>query len=173
MTNIRPAIDQDVPLLPEIERSSGEIFRQWPGLEWIADDDIQSEEQHHALNAYGVAQAAELQGHGVVGFLNGEMMTGALHIWQIAVHRDWQRRGIGRQLIEAAEQLAAGHGVHALTLTTFRKVAWNERYYQRLGFVTLDRETVPPELQAILDAEVQAGLPAAQRCTMRKTLQSL
>ncbi|MCT8266852.1 GNAT family N-acetyltransferase [Afifella sp. JA880] len=170
MTSIRPARDSDVALLPEIERSSGEIFRQWPGLEWIADDDVQSQEQHRALIAGGVAFVAELQGHGVVAFLNGEMAADALHVWQIAVHREQQGRGIGRELMEVAQQSATHHRVNGLTLTTFRQVPWNEPYYQRLGFITLNREEVTPWLKAVLDAEERAGLPASQRCAMRKSL---
>lgn len=170
MISIRPARDCDAPALPEVERSSGEIFRQWPGLEWIADDDVQSEEQHRALIAGGVAFIAELNGHSIVAFLNGEMTADALHVWQIAVHREQQGRGIGRELIQAAQQLAIDRGASALTLTTFRKVPWNEPYYQRLGFVTLNQENLTPRLKTILDAEERAGLPMAQRCAMRKLL---
>jgi GNAT superfamily N-acetyltransferase len=170
MLSIRPANDCDVALLPEIERSSGEIFRQWPGLEWIADDDVQSEEQHRVLIADGVAFVAELQDYGIAAFLNGQVTPDALHIWQIAVHRDQQGRGIGRKLMEAAQQFAADHGINALTLTTFREVPWNELYYQRLGFITLDCEDLDPWLKAVLDAEERAGLPATQRCAMKKLL---
>jgi GNAT superfamily N-acetyltransferase len=170
MMTIRPARDCDAPGLPGIERSSGEIFRQSPGLEWIADDTVQSEEQHRALIATGVAFVADLPGHGIAAFLNGEVMPDALHIWQIAVHRDRQGRGIGRKLIEAAEQFAADHEIPALTLTTFRDVPWNEPYYQRLGFVTLERGDLGSRLRAVLDAEEQAGMPAARRCAMRKPL---
>jgi len=170
MTSIRFANDRDVSVLPEIERSSGEIFRQWPGLEWIADDAVQSKERHLALIADGVAFVAELQGHGIVAFLNGEMTPEALHIWQMAVHRDQQRRGIGRKLMGAAQRFAADRGIDALSLTTFRDVPWNEPYYQRLGFITLDCEELNPRLKAILDAEERAGLPATKRCAMKKPL---
>ena len=170
MMNIRPAKARDASLLPEIERSSGEIFRQWPGLEWIADDTVQSAERHRALIAEGLALVAEVQGFGIAAFLNGEVTPDALHIWQIAVHRDRQRQGIGRQLIEAAGRFAADRGLDAVTLTTFREVPWNEPYYQRLGFVTLDGEDLGPRLRAVLNSEGQAGIPMAQRCAMRKLL---
>lgn len=170
MLSIRPATDCDAALLPEIERSSGEIFRQLPGLAWIADDKVQSEKQHRALIADGLAIVADVQGFGIAAFLNGEVTPDAVHIWQIAVHRDQQSQGIGRKLIEAAQQFAADHGIHALTLTTFREVPWNEPYYQRLGFVTLDDEDLGPRLRAVLNAEGQAGIPLEQRCAMRKLL---
>ncbi|WP_353860265.1 GNAT family N-acetyltransferase [Azospirillum formosense] len=170
MIRIRPATPCDAPALPGIERSSGTIFRQWAGLEWIADDDVQSEERHHTLIADGVAFVAELPGHGPAAFLNGSVTPDALHIWQVAVHRDRQGQGLGRQLIDAAQGYAVDHGVPSLTLTTFRAVPWNEPYYRRLGFVTLDDGQLGPRLRAVLDAEKQAGLPIAQRCAMRKML---
>src|SRR5690606_12878830 len=141
MMRIRKTTNQDTPLLPEIERSSGELFRQYPGLQWIADDDVQSEAQHQAFVAEGVALVAELEG-AVVGFLTGSLEPDALHIWQIAVGRTHQRRGIGRKLIEAAQQLAVDHAPIALTLTTFRDVPWNEPYYQKLGIKTLDERDI-------------------------------
>ncbi|CAO3449906.1 putative acetyltransferase [Azospirillum argentinense] len=170
MIRIRPTSPCDVPALPGIERSSGEIFRQWAGLEWIADDDVQSEDRHRALIADGVACVAEMEGSGIAAFLNGTVCPDALHIWQVAVHREHQGRGIGRRLIEAAQRHAADHGIPSLTLTTFRVVPWNEPYYQRLGFITLDDARLGPRLKAVLDAEQQAGLPIAQRCAMRKML---
>lgn len=170
MISIRPTCDRDAALLPEIERSSGHIFRQWPGLEWIADDQVQLEQQHRALIVDGVAFVAELEGQGVVAFLNGEMTAEALHIWQVAVHREHQGRGVGRELMEVAQRLATDSGTNALTLTTFRQVPWNEPFYQRLGFVTLDRDDLTPRLKAVLEAEERAGLPATQRCAMKKWL---
>jgi len=160
-------------LLPEIERSSGELFRQAPGLEWIADDTVQSADQHRALIATGLALVAEVDGFGLAAFLNGEATADALHLWQIAVHRDQQRRGIGRSLIEAAQRYAADRGIDALTLTTFREIAWNEPFYRKLGFVTLEEADLSPRLRALLTAEGRAGMPLARRCAMRKCLLSV
>ncbi|KAA5604649.1 GNAT family N-acetyltransferase [Roseospira marina] len=167
---IRPAIPADASHLPGIERRSGVLFRQWPGLEWIADDTVQSEERHRSLIADGVAFVAADDDGGLVGFLNGAEAADALHLWQIAVDPDHQRRGLGRALIGAAEQAAAARRIRALTLTTFRDVPWNEPYYRTLGFVTLDRASLCPWLTAVLEAEGRAGLPAALRCAMRKRI---
>jgi GNAT superfamily N-acetyltransferase len=170
MISIRAALDRDADKLPDIERSSGAIFREWPGLEWIADDGVQSLDQHLDLISHGIALVADEQGFGIAGFLNGEVAPDALHLHQIAVHRDRQGRGIGRQLIEAAQQIGAQRGVNALTLTTFRDVPWNEPYYQRLGFRTLQNENLNQRLRTILETERLAGLPLEKRCAMIKTL---
>ena len=170
MICIRVASGRDADALPDIEHSSGEIFRRWAGLEWIADDDVQTPDQHRALISRGVALVAEEQGRGAIGFLNGEIAPDALHICQIAVRRDRQGRGIGRRLIEAAQQIAVQRGANSLTLTTFREVPWNELYYQRLGFRTLQDDALNQRLRNILESERQAGLPMGQRCAMVKPL---
>jgi GNAT superfamily N-acetyltransferase len=170
MIAIRTASRGDAAALPDIERSSGVIFAQWPGLEWVATDDLQSEDQHRLLMSRGLALVAERRQHGIVAFLNGEFAADELHIWQIAVHQDHQGQGIGRRLIDAACRIAREKGARALTLTTFRDVPWNEPYYRRLGFQMFADDAVPPRLRGILDKETQAGLPPKQRCAMRMQL---
>ena len=170
MIHIRAATERDACGLPEIERSAGAAFRTWAGLEWIADDAVQSPDQHRALVAHGVALVAEVQAGEIAGFLNGELAPDALHIWQVAVRHDQQGRGIGQRLMEAVQPLALQRGVNSLTLTTFRDVPWNEPYYQRLGFRTLQEGELNQRLKGILAREAQAGLPVEQRCAMRKSL---
>jgi hypothetical protein len=60
MLTIRPAIEVDADLLPEIERSSGELFRQITQLAWIADDDVQSATRHREIIQQGTAWVAFL-----------------------------------------------------------------------------------------------------------------
>ena len=170
MITIRATSDGDAELLPEIERSSGTLFRDWAGLEWIADDRVQSPEQHRTLVYTGVSLVAEDHAHRIVGFLNGEMAPDALHIYQVAVHPGHQRQGIGRRLIERAQEIAAEHGVNVLTLTTFRDVPWNQPYYLRLGFETMPDAALNARLRAVLDRERAAGLPSEQRCAMIRRL---
>lgn len=178
--HIRPAQAGDARWLPPVERSSGAIFRAVPGLEWIADDAVQPEARHRALIAGGhawVAVAADARDDGdapgaarPVGFLNGERFGTELHLWEAAVHRDWQRRGIGRALVEAARLHAGRLGLSALTLTTFRAVRWNEDFYRSLGFVRVEETALSPRLRAVLEAEAEAGLPRARRCAMRQVI---
>ncbi len=166
MISIRAASERDADDLPEIERSSGAVFREWPGLEWIADDTVQSADQHRALIAQGVALVAKDEEAGAVGFLNGELTPDGLHIWQIAVHHDWQGQGIGRRLIAAVRQVAEERGAKALVLTTFKDVPWNEPYYRRLGFHTLAEGAITTRLLKVLENEGKAGIPVELRCAM-------
>ena len=165
MIKIEIADTSDAQFLPDIERSSGEAFRHLPSLAWIADDDVQSLERHSELIELGQAWVARSD-QGIVGFLSAERFVNSLHIWQMAVHSDFQKKGIGCALIVQAKQAAASAGLTNLTLTTFRHVAWNEPFYASCGFRTLKPNDLCERLKATLDAEERAGLPLDQRCAM-------
>ncbi|KAG8406539.1 hypothetical protein J3459_018680 [Metarhizium acridum] len=175
MLTIRPATPADAPLLPAVEQSAGQAFRQIYDLAWVADDSGQSVKRHLTLIAQGVAWVAletDLTHQEVlVGFLNGEILDGNLHIWEVSVDKDHQGKGIGRALMAQAKKWAAEQQLPFVTLTTFRNVPWNERFYKSIGFVTLDDGEVTAALRRVLDAEVRDGLPAERRCAMRLSLQ--
>lgn len=166
---IRFATLADTSLLPDIERSSGEAFRDIADLAWIADDDVTSAERHAALVDRGTVWAATGPDGTLVGFLSAELQQNALHIWQMSVLSDQQRKGIGRALIGSAEGWADINQLTALTLTTFCNVAWNAPFYQSCGFKIINPER-HPMLLATLEAERRAGLPFEQRCAMLKPL---
>jgi GNAT superfamily N-acetyltransferase len=165
MLTIRPAIETDADLLPEIERSSGELFRHIPGLAWIADDGVQSVARHLEFIREGTAWVALSDTGAIIGFLNAEVHDSALHIWQMSVHSDYQKRGAGRGLLLAAKRWAEANTLSSLTLTTFRDVPWNAAFYETCGF-ELANSDASPMLSKTLAAEEQAGLPIDQRCAM-------
>ncbi|CPQ40710.1 acetyltransferase [Bordetella pertussis] len=70
----------------------------------------------------------------------------------------------------AACLAAAAAGLPAITLTTFRDLPWNQPFYARLGFATLQADGLNVRLQAILAREASLGLPAARRCAMRREI---
>jgi len=168
--HIRLAVPGDGPLLTAIEQSAGERFRSIPDIAWVADGDSRPPERYQALIAAGATWVA-LDGNGAaVGFLCGEPVGDALHIWELGVVLERQNQGFGRALIAHAMDYARANGLPSVTLTTFRAVPWNEPAYRRAGFVTLSDEDLDPRLAALLDAEDAAGLARATRCAMRRAL---
>jgi GNAT superfamily N-acetyltransferase len=162
---IRNARAEDATVLPDVERSAGQAFLSIPDLAWIADDDVQSVARHLALIAGGYAWVA-VENETPIGFISAEKTEDALHIWELSVHADFQGRGIGRALIARAAGVAKADGLSAVTLTTFRDVAWNEPFYKSLGFQTLPADAMPKRIQVILDDEAAHGLPRERRCGM-------
>lgn len=90
-----------------------------------------------------------------VGFVCLELVDGIPHIWQLSVHPEHGRKGLGRVLVLAACDWARGRGFEAITLTTYRDVPWNGPFYESLGFVALD--ALPPGLRAIRQHERAVG----------------
>ncbi|WDZ78566.1 GNAT family N-acetyltransferase [Ensifer adhaerens] len=170
MTLIRPTREDDATLLPEIERSSGALFREVPDLAWIADDDVQSAEAHVDFLRNGLSLVAVDEHDRPLGFLCAASAEGVLHIWQLAVLQESQGRGLGRALMLAAIAHAHAHLFAAVTLTTFRDLKWNDHFYRTLGFATLAGDELDARLVQILANEAAHGLRPERRCAMRLTL---
>lgn len=164
---IRLAEIKDAGLLPVIERSAGERFRQIPELAWIADGDDLPIEHHLRLIAQRTSWVFVDPQDRPIAFLSAEVLAEELHIWEVSVRLERQGAGIGRKLIQQAIQEAKVRGCAAITLTTFRHVTWNEPFYARLGFKTLDNQEAGDRLNQILRSEIKRGFPAERRCAMR------
>jgi len=169
---IRLTRAEDAAYLPAVEISAGEAFRTVPGLEWIADgDDILSVEQHTQYIDQGAAWVAETKGQ-CVGFVAAECNAeeNCLHIWELSVESDYQGKGVGRKLLDAAREYALDKGLLAITLTTFRELVFNEGFYQKLGYRTLTENELSQRLNNILTGEAESGLPRERRCAMELRL---
>ena len=105
-----------------------------------------------------------------VAYLMAELLDGDGHIAQVSVHPLHARQGIGAALIDQAAAWAAGQGARALTLTAFSNVPWNGPYYERLGFVPLADDDLPPGLKAVRAQEIARGLDRWPRAAMRREL---
>lgn len=165
--HVRPTTAGDAAALPAIERSAGEAFRSIPGLGWIADDDVLSEESHIGYARSSTSWVAVDEAERPIGFLAAQRIGEDLHIWAFAVRHDKQGRGTGRALVDAAIAHARLLCLTAVTLTTFRDVPWNEPFYAGMGFEALDRDRMGERLAGILRREVEYGLPGERRCAMR------
>ncbi|TGS10822.1 N-acetyltransferase [Mesorhizobium sp. M2E.F.Ca.ET.209.01.1.1] len=170
MITIRPARAEDAGALPSIEQSAGEAFRTIPELAWLADGDNISAERHRALIAGGACWVAAEEKGRPVGFLSAGIEGDALHISELDVRLDRQGSGIGRALLERAVADARRRGLVAVTLTTFRAVAWNAPFYRKFGFRILEGAEIDGRLTGLLGDEAEHGMPSDQRCAMRLDL---
>jgi GNAT superfamily N-acetyltransferase len=107
-----------------------------------------------------------------VGFALGQLHGDTLHLHEIDVHPDHGRRGLGRRLIAALCAEAAARGCAAVTLSTFRDIAWNGPFYASLGFAALDEAELTPALRELRAHEARAGLPIERRVCMIRPVAS-
>lgn len=143
---IRGGRPEEFAALRRIEIVADRMFES-VGIGPFTNDD---DEDH-----FDKAALVLVAGEPPVGFVRVELVDGIPHIWQLSVHPDHARRGLGRSLVEATSAWAGSQGFDAVTLTTYRDVPWNGPFYASLGFVTMDDLT--PELSAIRDHERAIG----------------
>lgn len=163
--SLRLARPADAAAMPAIEAAAASAFAAVPELAGVDFSAGRSEQDFARLIRRGHCLAAHV-GEVMAGFLVAEPFRRELHIWEMDVLPAYQRRGIGAGLVRAAQIDARNTGFRALTLTTFRDVAWNAPFYARLGFDEVTAIDAHPRLAGELANEVDDGMPATRRCAM-------
>ncbi|MBB4688662.1 GNAT family N-acetyltransferase [Amycolatopsis jiangsuensis] len=161
---IRLATPTDLPLLTELERAAGAVFRD-VGMAAIADDEPASPEQLAVFQTGGRCWVYEEDAR-PAGYVLAAEVDGFGHVEQVSVRPEHTGRGLGRRLIDTVGEWAVAGGLPGLTLTTFTDVPWNGPYYARLGFCPLPPEEQGPHLRAIRQAEIDRGLDRWPRMAM-------
>ena len=163
--SLRLARPDDADQMPRIEAAAAELFASDPELAELGLDAGKTPPEFRRLIRRGHCLVAHV-GEEMAGFLASEPFTRELHIWEMDVDPRFQKRGIGAGLLRACQIDARNSGFKALTLTTFRDVAWNAPFYARLGFEEVTALDAHPRLAGELANEVDDGLPAERRCAM-------
>lgn len=168
---IRQAQIADADFLPEIERSAVQTFAADPSLHFILDMPVMFAEQHRDFMQKGHVLVAECDGV-LGGFLVAEAMPdeNRLHVWELSVHQNFQRRGLGRRLLDAAADIAKAQGCTSLSLTTFGDVPWNRPFYESCGYQVLPVSEYNARFRSIAELEESIGLPIERRVAMIRTL---
>ena len=167
--HLRLARPEDAPHMPPIEARAAKLFEQVEGLAGIVGQQTVPAERLLRYIRKGHCLVAHVGG-AMAGWLVNEPFGRELHIWEFNVDPAFQRGGIGSGLLRACLIDATNSGFKAVTLTTFRDVAWNAPFYARLGFEEVTALDAHPRLAGELAVEVDSGLPADRRCAMIRFL---
>jgi GNAT superfamily N-acetyltransferase len=109
------------------------------------------------------AIAVLVVGNPPVGFCALEELDGQGHVEGLYVIPESGRRGLGRDLLEAACEAARAEGFTRVTLVTFADVPFNAPFYLRASFRVARDDELGDELRAIVEGEVASGLAALGR----------
>ncbi|MCK5748946.1 MAG: GNAT family N-acetyltransferase [Oricola sp.] len=164
---LRPAAPEDIPVMQAIERDAARAFIPI-GYDFCVGP-AREDWEHRKGIAEGAALIAECGGE-PAGFILLWPVDGHGHIVELSVALGFQKRGLGRALIDAGETWARGAGFGAITLTTFRDVSWNAPWYRALGYRDFEPGGGDAELAAIIAAEAAHGFHARPRTVMKKAL---
>jgi len=165
---IRPARPEDLAGLPDIERRAAQRFVGY-GLPEVASGDVTAASVLKQAQADGRLWVA-LTGESAAGFAYATLEGSRAHLEEVDVLPEHGRRGIGAALVRTVLAWARERRSTEITLVTFRDVPWNEPYYGRFGFESLQREELDAELLALLAHDAQRGLDPTRRTVMRLTL---
>lgn len=162
---IRPARADDLPQLPDVERSAAKLFAGTELAHLVDGPTTAMRELERGCEAGSLWVAVDPD---AVGFLVGATISGWLHLQELSVAAHSQRRGYGAALMKAAIAAAPGLGVTRLSLVTDRWLPWNAPFYARLGYseIAAADPGVPAWLAAKLHHVEGSGLGPARRCIM-------
>src|SRR5687767_14971302 len=132
----------------------------------ITDHDPPAVEE---LAAAPAVLVAEVDG-AVVGYARIELVDDQAHLEQLSVLPDHGGQGIGTALLDAVCDWARARGDGAVTLTTFREVAFNAPLYEKRGFAEVPEPVWPPGMRSLIAEEAAHGLDPAQRVVMRRPI---
>jgi ribosomal protein S18 acetylase RimI-like enzyme len=149
---VRRAESGDLPLLADIERTADRLFGSL-GIVFPPGPTVVEEAIEAGAEIY-------VAGSPPIGFAAVQERDDDTHLEQIAVHADHGRQGIGGLLLGQVLEHAVARGSAGVTLITFRDVPWNGPWYARQGFTELPEERYGPEIRALWQAEIDAGLHA-------------
>ena len=135
---LRPLLPADTPMLAanfraSIEELTGEDYSEAQQAAWmaVADDEAAFGRRFGA----GLALIAAIEGS-PVGFIS---MKGADHIDMLYVHPAVAHEGIGSQLTDAVEKLAAARGVKRLTVDASDTA---RPLFEKRGYIAQHRNTI-------------------------------
>ncbi len=166
---IRLARPDEFEALREIENAAAALFAGTPyaaaveGDATTAADFAEAQASGHLWVAAGANDAP-------VGFAFVEIHAGCAHLDELDVHPDHGRRGVGAALLDAVCDWARAAGYPAVTLTTYRDVAWNAPFYSRRGFEVLPHDAQHAAQRALVATEARRGLRPEDRFFMCKRL---
>jgi len=155
---LRPFLPDDAPLLAEIFRASvGELtsddYSEAQQAAWIAAAD---DEEAFAARLAGELTLVAIVDGAPVGFA---ALKGADAIDMLYVHPAVVGQGIGAQLCDALEKLAAARGATKLTADASDTALG---FFEHRGFVPQRRNTVPRNDEWLANTTVEKPLNAAQ-----------
>lgn len=165
---VQPADRSHFSRLREIERRAFETLRAVGAVSGEAKTNSDVE-----LQAYldgGLLYAAFDETGEPVGYVGGFIAGDCLHVDEMDVHPDYQRRGIGRQMMEAILREGRARELVYATLTTDRFAPFNAPFYATLGFEIVEGRDLSERLRRTLELEAEKGLDPWRRIAMRARL---
>jgi GNAT superfamily N-acetyltransferase len=166
--SVRLAESQHLAEIPKIELAAATLFSEADLPESIrykvtGRSDLQEGLGHERL-------WVALHEGTPVGFALASVVDGVGYLDELSVRPEFGRQGVGTTLVSTVVDWARTEDFPCLTLVTFRHLAWNAPFYEKLGFRGLDSSEHGTELAGLIEEERLIGINIADRVAMRLDL---
>jgi 4-diphosphocytidyl-2-C-methyl-D-erythritol kinase len=167
---IERATSAHVEAICAIERAAVELFREHRAWRFYSAVSIPPEQLEEEIRRGLVWVALLDDSHQPVGFVwvDTEQGGDVAGIAEIDVLPEYSRRGIGAALLEHACDWARSAGYRRIDLGTLADVSWNAPFYEKHGFVIVDKHD--PAFAYARDRDRENGFPDTLRVFMARTL---
>lgn len=163
--SLRLARVEDAEAFHEVEEDAAQLLATEPSLAGVPVTPSRSPDEYRDMIRQRHCLTVEKDGD-VLGFAASRRIGREVHLHELSVATAFQRQGIGGTLLNALKIDCRNAGVRAITLHTYRDVAWNAPFYEQHGFVIVEDLEAHPRLAAGHQEAVAIGLPAERRCAM-------
>jgi len=167
---IREGVKADIQRLSHIEHDAAQRFGDVDGYDFCADGAIREDHEFQRGLDEGALMVGMTAAGAIAGFALLWRVDGNAHLTELNVERRLQGRGLGRLLVDHAENWARAQHLDVITLTTFRDISWNRPYYEALGYSVFTARPEHTGMAAIIADEYDYGFRAKPRVEMRKQL---
>jgi ribosomal protein S18 acetylase RimI-like enzyme len=134
---LREATEEDAAVVLAVLREANEPYRHRPnGPSGAFEDTVEGTREMMAMYPVVLAIAGET----IVGALFYAFETDHCFLFRLGVLPAYQRRGIGRALMEYAEERATAMGLPCTRLGVRRAMPENYAYYERLGYHAIEED---------------------------------
>jgi GNAT superfamily N-acetyltransferase len=165
---IDKARERHLAAIPGIELAGVTLFSETDLPQHIRHRVTAIEDLREALEDGRLWTACEAD-H-VVGFALADVVDGQAYLTEVDVLPDYGRQGIGSRLVETVVNWARDGGFSSLSLLTFRHLAWNAPFYEKLGFRPIAAAEHGPEIEGLMSDEADIGIDRSMRVAMRLKL---
>jgi ribosomal-protein-alanine N-acetyltransferase len=131
---IAPALVADVQVIAEMSRRLVEV-----GLPWTWTPARVARHLHHHDSLVLAVRAGGASNPTLAGFAIMHFGDDIAHLNLLAVDSRWQRRGLGRRLVEWLEQTAITAGTFSLCLEVRARSPVAQLFYREMGFTETGR----------------------------------
>lgn len=144
---IRPLAESDFDtVISIVNRDWKDVYTGYVNQELLIDAGCQERGQQlrkdfidHRLSEYVWEESGQVLGLLSMGATADSDRASAFEIWRVYIAVEAQGKGIGRQLLAFAEQIAKANGYTEILIWAFSKNTRAIRFYQKYGY-QIDKE---------------------------------